>query len=146
MSPGARNGPLLDVDGLARGRRGAEEVGLPAQEGRDLDHVKDAGGGFDLRRLMDVGQDGDAERILDLGQDGQAFGRAGSAEGPPRGAVGLVVGGLEDERQSEAGGDVPEAAGQAEGVGARLDDARPGDQEEPAGRPERDARTNPYAS
>jgi hypothetical protein len=39
MSPGARNWPFLMFTGLPLLRHGADEVGLPAQEGGRLQHV-----------------------------------------------------------------------------------------------------------
>src|SRR5207302_4564342 len=40
--------PLLDVHGLAGGGRRVNEIGLPAEEGRRLQHVDDLGGGLHL--------------------------------------------------------------------------------------------------
>ena len=45
--------------------RGDEQIGLPAEERRDLQDVGDLGGGGGLRRLVDVGQDRHAELGLD---------------------------------------------------------------------------------
>ena len=55
---------------------------------------------------------------------------AGAAEARARGAVRLVVGGLEDERDAERGGHFLELAGDVLGERRALDDAGTGDQEE----------------
>ena len=52
---------LLDVDDAAGPRRGDEQVGLPAEERRNLQDVGDLGGRRRLRRLVDVGEDRHAE-------------------------------------------------------------------------------------
>ena len=48
--------PLLDVDGFAGSRGGDEQVGLPGEKRRNLQHVDDVGGRGGLRRLVNVGQ------------------------------------------------------------------------------------------
>ena len=76
--------PLLDVDDLAgRGRR-QQQIGLPAQERRDLQHVdrlRDFGA---LRGLVHVGQHGQAERGADLGEDRQRLRQARCRARPSR--------------------------------------------------------------
>ena len=59
--------PLLDVDHAPALARREEQIRLPGQKGRDLEHVHDLGDGFDLPGLMDVRQNGDAK----LGFDGR---------------------------------------------------------------------------
>ena len=71
MSQGARNWPfftLTDAPGL---RRRDEQVGLPAEEGRDLQHVDDLRHLGALRRLVHVGQHRQPEFRADLGEDRQ---------------------------------------------------------------------------
>ena len=88
---------MLTARPVARG--GDEQVGLAAQERRDLQHVGDLGGRGGLRRLVDVGQDRHADsRALTRAEDPQAL-----VAGPGRGTsdrrpVRLVVRRLEDER------------------------------------------------
>ena len=48
---------LLDVDDAAGFRGRDDEVGLPGEKRRNLQHVGDLGGGARLRRLVDVGED-----------------------------------------------------------------------------------------
>ena len=123
---------LFDVDRLARSGRGQEQIGLPAEEGRDLEDVEDRGrGALDLRRLVDVGEDGNAELVaLISARMSQALLQARAAERIDRRAVGLVEGGLEDERDVRASAQTASSApGEGEGLAAAFDDARAGDQE-----------------
>ena len=57
-----------------------DEVGLPREEGRGLEHVDHLGDRRDLGNVVDVGQDRHAERIADLGEDPQPLVHAGAAE------------------------------------------------------------------
>ena len=92
-----------------------DEVGLPAQEGRRLQHVddgRDGGGhGRDLGFAVYVGQHGHLEFAPHLGQDLQAALHARAAKGGARGAVGLVVARLEDEGDAQARGDFLQVPG-----------------------------------
>ena len=53
---------LLDVDGAAGAGGSDEQVGLAAEEGRDLQDIDDLSGSSGLRGLMDIGEDGNAGR------------------------------------------------------------------------------------
>ena len=61
--------PLLDVHRLAGLRHGADEVGLPAQEGRRLQHIDHAGHLGHLGLVVHVGEDGQARLLAHLVQD-----------------------------------------------------------------------------
>jgi len=125
---------LLDVDGTVGARggvgRGGEEVGLAAEECGDLQDVHGVGYGGAVLRGVDVGEDGEFVGGTDGGEDAEAFGDAGAAEAGERGAVGLVVAGLEDEGDGEVGGDALEGIGHEAYVGLGFDDAGAGDEEE----------------
>ena len=54
---------LLDVDDTAGLGRGHEEIGLTAQERRDLQHVDGFGDPRALRGLMDIGEHRHAELL-----------------------------------------------------------------------------------
>ena len=100
--PGRQELALLDVDDLA-GRGGRQQqIGLPAQEGRDLQHVDRLRHLGALRGLVHVGQHGQAERGANLGEDRQRLRQPDAARGRARGAVGLVERGLVDEADLEA--------------------------------------------
>ena len=101
MSSGARNWPFLML---------TTRPVCAAATSRSVWRHRNAGicrtsatsaAGARLRRLVDVGQDRHAERGLDGRQDAQPFVEARAAERAPGRAVGLVEGGLEDERHAE---------------------------------------------
>lgn len=122
---------LLDVHRLARGGNGGDEIGLPGKEGgrlEDIDHLRD---GFGLACLVHVGQHGQARFGADLFEDAQAFIHARAAKRLVRAAVGLVEGTFEDQRYPKAAGDLSQGFGNREGEGLALDDAGPGNREEP---------------
>ena len=104
---------FLDVDRLARGSDGVDEVGLAGEEGGRLEHVDDLGDRRDLRDVVDVGQDRHAERVADFLEDSQAFVHARPAKALVRRAVGLVEARLEDEVDAELAGDRLERLGGA---------------------------------
>src|SRR5207244_9231901 len=82
--------------------------------------------------LMHVGQDGQAGLLAHAAEDAQPLAETRPAEAADRAAVGLVVGGLEEQRQAEAvrhGGD---AARHLERELLALDDAGAGDEGEAA--------------
>jgi len=128
--PGRDELAFFDVDGAAGASGGDEEVGLAAEEGWDLKNVGALGGDFAVGRLVDVGENGKAGGFSKAAQDGRAFFEAGTAEAGDGGAIGLVVGGFEDVRNAEVGGDALESVGHGADVGFALDDAGTGDEEE----------------
>ena len=129
MSSGARNWPFLMLTGRPAARHRLDEIGLPAQERRRLQHVDDARRGRHFVDRVDVGQHGHADLPLDLGEHVQALVDAGSAEARVRAAIRLVVRRLEDERHAERRADLLQDAGHVELQLQRLDHARTGDQE-----------------
>jgi len=134
--PGGDELALLDVDGASGLGGGDQQVGLATEEGGDLEDGFDVAEGFAglfaVLGGVDVGEHGQAGALGDGAQDAAAFGEAGTAKAPERGAVGLVVAGLEDVGDTEIGGDARDGVGQRAGVGLGLDDAGAGDKEEPA--------------
>src|ERR1043165_407166 len=125
--PGREELPLLDVDGAARLAGGDNQVRLTAEEGRDLQNVRDARGLFDLRNVVNVGGHGQARLLFDCAQRFESFADAWAAVGGVRRAVGLVVGSLEDVVESRVARPLPALARNHQRVLARLDDARAGD-------------------
>ncbi len=64
---------LLDVDGLAGFRCGGQQVGLAAQERRDLQYIdggRDAGALLDL---VNVGQHRNTQAVADVGENRQCL-------------------------------------------------------------------------
>ena len=127
---------LLDVDGAVVGLGGLgcgdQKVGLAAEEGGDLHDVDGFGGDAAVFGGVDVGEDGEAGGLGYGAEDACAFDEARAAEAVDGGAVGLVVAGLEDVGDSEVGGGALDGVGHHAGMGFGLDDARAGDEEEPA--------------
>jgi len=91
---------------------------------------------------VDVGEDGQAEGVANLRKDGQGVVEAGAAVRGGAGAVGLVEGGLVDEADVEAGGDLFERGGHLEGMVAGLKDAGSGDDGEGSALPMRTLRVS----
>jgi len=124
---------LLDVHRASALSGGAEEVGLAAEEGGDLQEVDCFGRDFDFFRGVDVGGDGDAEFLPDLAKNAAAFLHAGATVGIDRSAVGFIVGSLEDEIDADAVGDFLERAGHAPGEVFILETTGTEDEERIAG-------------
>jgi hypothetical protein len=121
---------FLYIDRLAGGRHRVDEIGLPAQEGRCLQHVNHAGHARRLVGGMHIGQHRHAEFSPHVGENRQAFVHAGTTETRSRAAIGLVVGRLVDERNAQVTRHLLERTRGVECHLARFDDARPGNQEQ----------------
>ncbi|EXI73878.1 MAG: hypothetical protein AW07_02014 [Candidatus Accumulibacter sp. SK-11] len=79
---------------------------------------------------MDIGEHRNSDLPPHLGEDVQAFVDSRPPRRPPRTAVGLVIGSLEEVRQAQAGTDLLHLPGDLEAEIERLGGARPGDQEQ----------------
>jgi hypothetical protein len=97
---------LLDVHRLARGGAGLDEVGLPAEEGRRLQHIDHGGNGRHFMLGVNVGQHRHADLLLDVGEDVQPLLHAQAAERLAGTAIGLVVGRFVDEVEAQRAADV----------------------------------------
>src|SRR5262249_10888071 len=122
--------PLFDVDRAAGRRRGLQQIGLAAQESRDLQYVRDLGRHSGLISFMNVGDDWRAYPLLDSSQYAQPLLHSQAAERAGRSAVRLVVRGFEDERNVQPGRDSRNLASHHRRVLFRFDHAGTGDQEE----------------
>ena len=123
---------LLDVQRQASAGGGDQQVGLAAEEGRDLDDRQHRGGLLRLPGLVDVGEDRHPDLLLDARQDGQPLGDARAARRGVGSAVGLVERGLEDIGDAELAGDLLGLGRDLAGQPLVLDDAGAGDEEETA--------------
>ena len=86
---------FLDIDGAAGLARFDEQIGLAAQEGRDLKNVDGFGGDGGLCRLVNIGEDGNAE-LAHFGKNAQPLGEARSTVRVDAAAVGFIERGFED--------------------------------------------------
>ena len=102
---------LLDVDRPTGAGGGDDEVGLATEEGGDLQDVDRLARRGALVDLVHIGEDRKPEPLTDFGEDRQGLGQAQSARGRGRGAVGLVEGGLVDEPDAKALGDLADHRG-----------------------------------
>ncbi len=59
--PGREELAFFEIDDAAGFAGGFEQIGLAAEEGRDLKDVADFGGARDLRDVMNIGEHGDAD-------------------------------------------------------------------------------------
>ena len=124
--PGREELALLDVDGRAGLRRGDQQIGLAAQEGRDLQHVDRLRDARALLGLVHVGQHRQAELVADLGEDRQRLRRGRCRARRRAGAVRLVERGLVDEPDADAARRSPSAPtpSRAHARGSRARTAR----------------------
>ncbi len=113
--PGGQKLPLFHVYRLAGAARGQEEIGLPAEERRDLEDIQNRRGRLDLPRLMDIGENRNLKVGFDPLQDRQAVGEPRSPKRGEGAAVGLVEGSLEDERHLVLPGQFPKMGGNGKG-------------------------------
>ena len=97
---------LLDVDHGPRPPGRQQKVGLAAEEGGDLNDIRDVSCGGCLNRVVDVGQHRAADPVAHRLEHGEPLVHADAATTRQRGAVGLVVAGLEHEARpgARAGG------------------------------------------
>jgi hypothetical protein len=93
--------PLLDVDRLARLPSCHEQIGLPAEECRNLQHVHKAGGSECLLGRVHIRKHGNAVGVPDLGEQLQCSFVPNAGEGVRTGAVRLAVGCLEDQLHAQ---------------------------------------------
>ena len=120
---------LLEVYDLTGARGGGDEVGLAAEEGRNLQHVYHARCLFRLLLCMNIGDNGHADLVPYRRQDAKPGIKARAAPGLGGGAVGLVEARLEHVGDAKRGATALERPGNLQAKRPGLDDARPGEQE-----------------
>ena len=112
---------------------GEQQVGLAAEEGRDLQDVHRFGDRGAVVGQVHVGQDRAADPVAHRSEDAQALVAAEAASRRDRGAVRLVVRALEDQAGAGGGTGGGQALGDHQGVVAALELAGAGDQRERGG-------------
>ena len=130
--------PLLDVDRPARLRGGHEQIGLPGEKRRDLQHVADLAGRRGLVRFVDVGRHGQAGLLLHLVQNWPSpppTRRRESASTLVRLALSNEA--LKTSCIGNSRGDLPQALGDRKRQLFGFDDARPGDHQQRLAAPQR---------
>ncbi len=106
---------LLDVDGLATDRAGANEIGLPAQEGGGLQNIHHASRRRDLILIVHVGQHRHSELLLHRGQDAQPLSMPRPRKHLPELRFALSKLGFINERNAKRASDFFQAAGGIDG-------------------------------
>ncbi len=121
--------PLFHVHGASGATGRYEQVGLTAQEGRDLQHVGDLRGGGYVAGLVDIGENRQARRGPHFGERREpALGARPPWPFESR-AVRLVVGGLVDDVQPDLCREIGERLADPQVQVVGLDDAGSRDQE-----------------
>ena len=119
---------FLDVDRPTGRPGGQQQVGLTAQEGRDLQDVDGGGHRGTVLRRMDIGQHRQTQGLADLGKDRQRRLQANAAGGAILGAVGFVERRLENEANARGLAQALERRGNLKGMFAAFHLAGAGDQ------------------
>jgi hypothetical protein len=128
--PGRNELSFLDVDRAAAQRSRHHEVGLAAQKRWNLQNIdcfRDTG---DVRYFVNISEHRNLDFIFDLFQDAQAFLDARPAKAADRRAVGFVVTGFEDKRETECPGHALDDLCHTNGVLFALNHTGAGDEEE----------------
>ena len=120
---------FFDVYHLAGLGSGDEQIGLPAQERRDLQHIHVLRGQRGLARFVDIGDGGHPNFAPHFLQDAQRRFVANTGKGVEPRAVGLAVGTFKDEGNLQLVRHVFDALGNAQGHVFAFDDAGTGHEE-----------------
>ena len=114
---------FFDVHRASCPRRRHEQIGLTAEERRNLQHIAHFGDGRSLPRLVDVGEDAQTVLRLHLGEHFQSAFQSRTAKRADARAVGLVERCLEDDVGAERSVDAHEFLGDGVEQFGRFDDA-----------------------
>ena len=105
--------------------RGDDEIGLSAEEGRDLDEVDGLCDRLSLFGRVDVGGGGDAEFLFDGGEVFEPLLDSDASLGVDRGAIGFIKAGFEDVGESNSLADCLAVFSDSEPHFERFEGARP---------------------
>jgi hypothetical protein len=122
--------PFLNVHRPSAQRRCDHQVGLATQKRRNLQNIRDLCNLAHIRGFVHIGQNRQTEFGFDLFQNPQAFFQSGPAKAANGSPVGLVVTGLENEREFQSSGDAFDDLGHSDRVLFALNHARTCNQEE----------------
>src|ERR1700746_2009050 len=96
-SQGARNWPFFYINRATCFRSSTQQIGLPAQERRNLQHVDLFAGNLSFSRGMDIGGHRNLQIAADSRQNLAALAHTDSAKRSHRSSVRLVVRGFKNE-------------------------------------------------
>ena len=119
---------FLDVDRAAGLRRGFDEVGLAAQEGRGLQYIDGLRRSFDIVHRMHIGEHRQVEFAAHFGENFQTAPAAGAARRVRGSTVGFVERRFINQVDAEVDGDFAQPFGGRQRQRLGLDDARAGDE------------------
>src|SRR5258708_21049957 len=131
--PGRNELSLLDVHRTPGERRRHDQVGLAAEEGRNLQHVHHLGDGSHVGHLMNIGEHRDVYFVFHLLQNAQAFLHPLPAIAPDRGSVRLVIRRFENEREIKRTHHALDDLRHAQDVLFTFNHTGPGNEEQIAG-------------
>ena len=121
---------LLDIDRLAAGGHGMNEIGLATEESRGLQDVDRGGHRHNIVNTVHISQHRDANLSLHFGKNAQACLQPQATRRLAGATVGLVVRRLEDVIHAEPRADFPHGASDIQAQLQRLRRARAGYQKQ----------------
>src|SRR5579875_1869413 len=97
--------PRFDVHSRPRAASRQQQIRLPGEESRDLDHIADRSRWDRLAGFVDIRQNGYTELFLDPPQNPEAAIKPRPAKRIERCAISFIVRSFEDVRNTEIAGD-----------------------------------------
>ena len=95
---------FLDIHRPLAHGGGDDQIGLAAEESRNLQHIRDFRNLGDVRGFVHVGEHRNVDFIFDFFENAQSFDQTRSAKAAHRSPIGLIVGSFKDERNVERAG------------------------------------------
>src|SRR5437899_3244953 len=122
--------PLFYVDDASGLGRGDQEISLAAKKCWNLKHINGFTDASAVMSIMDIGQHRHAYGFAHFAQNSASFFDAGPAKASNGGAIGLVVGGLENVRHFQGSANGLDGFSHLQRMPLTLDHARTRDQEQ----------------